>query len=148
VSVLADGRVHPDVVVGSGGVVALEFSAAKVQLGLKYLSDGKTLRLDAGSGDGTAIGKIRRVARVAMQLYNVGEISVGMSFNKLTPMSDIEQFFADGSKSDSGLPLFSGIARDSLESSHDFDGQICFRQSQPMPGMVQSITAMLEENDV
>lgn len=148
VGVLADGKAHPDTVVNSGGILALSFPAAKVQVGLKYNSDLKTLRLDAGGGDGTSIGKIRRAARVAMQLYNVGEISVGMAFDKLIPMSDVEQFKADLSKADMATPLFSGIARDSLESSHDFDGQICIRQSQPMPGMIQSITTMLEENDV
>lgn len=148
VGVLADGKAHPDTVVNSGGILALSFPAAKVQIGLKYNSDLKTLRLDAGGGDGTSIGKIRRAARVAMQLYNVGEISVGMAFDKLIPMSDVEQFKADLSKADMATPLFSGIARDSLESSHDFDGQICIRQSQPMPGMIQSITTMLEENDV
>jgi hypothetical protein len=148
VQVLADGKVHPDVVVNSAGVLALTYAAAKVQVGLKYKSDAKTLRLDAGSGDGSAIGKIRRVSRAALQLYKVGEISVGMSFNKLIPVADVEQFKADNSFADVAPPLFSGIARESLESSHDFDGQICIRQEAPLPGMIQSITTILEENDV
>lgn len=148
VGVLADGRVHPDVVVGSGGVVSLSYSAAKVHIGLKYNSDGKTLRLDAGAGDGSSIGKLRRPSRVAFQLYNVGELSVGMSFTGLVPLSDVESFKADNSNSDSKIPLFNGIARESLESQHDYDGQICFRQSAPLPGMIQSITQMIEENDV
>lgn len=148
VGVLADGRVHPDAVVGSGGVISLSYAAAKVHVGLKYNSDGKTLRLDAGAGDGTSIGKLRRPSRVAFQLYNVGEISVGMSFTNLVPLSDVESFKADNSSSDSKIPLFNGIARESLESQHDYDGQICFRQSAPLPGMIQSITQMIEENDV
>jgi len=148
VGVLADGRVHPDAVVGSGGVISLSYPAAKVHVGLKYNSDGKTLRLDAGAGDGTSIGKLRRPSRVAFQLYNVGEISVGMSFTNLVPLSDVESFKSDNSSSDSKIPLFNGIARESLESQHDYDGQICFRQSAPLPGMIQSITQMIEENDV
>lgn len=148
VGILADGRVHPDTQVNSAGVLALSFSAAKVQVGLKYNSDGETLRADAGSGDGTSVGKLRRPARAAFLLHNIGEISVGMSFTNMVPMSDVEQFKADYSNADLMTPLFSGIARESLESQHDYDGQICFRQSAPLPGMVQSITPFIEENDV
>lgn len=148
VSVLADGKVHPNVIVNSAGVITLEFSAAKVQVGLPYFSDAKTLKLDAGAGDGTSIGKIRRPGRVAFTLYQVGDLSVGPAFDKLTPLADVEQFKADQTLADQAAPLFSGIARESVEHEYGFDGQICFRQQTPLPGMIQSITQIIEENDV
>lgn len=148
VSVLADGKIHNQVLVNSAGVLTLEYSAAVVQFGHSYNCDGKTLRPDSGSQDGTAIGKKMRPSRAAFMLHNVGEMYVGPSFTRLTPLASVEKFQADLSNADMPTPLFSGIARESLESEHNFDGQICFRQKSPLPGMVQTLTVMMETNDV
>lgn len=143
--VLADGAPHPDVTVNSGGFFALSYPAAKVQVGYRYNSDGKLLRPDAGSADGSAIGKTRRITRVAVQLHQSGDFSMGMDFNNLLPI-DFRQ--ADFNLADTAIPLWSGIQRDGVESGYDFDSQVCFRQSTGLPGMVQSFTLMLEEVDV
>ena len=143
VRVLADGGVHPDTVVNSAGVLALSFSACKVQIGLPYTSDGKTLRPEAGSNDGSAVGKLKRVSRAAFLVDKIGDFKIGPSFDKLTPV-ELDQ----SPTADQAAPLFSGIIRESVESSFDFDGQICFRQSTGLPGMVQTLTLMLESNDV
>ena len=148
VNILADGKIQNKAVVNSAGVLSLESPAAVVQIGYTYNSDAKTLRPDRGSGDGSAIGKLKRVARAAFMVNQVGEISIGPSFNKLTPISEIELFLADQSQSDNLLKLFTGIVRDGLESEFDFNGQFCFRQGAPLPGMIQSLTLMLETNDV
>lgn len=145
VSVLTDGAIHPDVIVNSAGVLALTYPAAKVQVGYAFNSDGKLLRPEAGSGDGSSIGKLRRPVRAAFGLHQVGEFSVGTSFDRLTPF---EFLLADGQATDQPVPLFSGIHRESLQSQHDYNGQVCFRQKSMLPGMVQSVTVMLEENDV
>lgn len=145
VAILTDGGVHPVTQINSAGVLALQWPAAKVQVGLAYNSDGKTLRLDAGSGDGSAIGKIRRPSRVAFMLNQAGNMSIGVDFNNLTPLEFSQ---SDVQSADSATPLFSGIVREGLESQYDFEGQICFRQTSPLPGMVQSLTTIVEENDV
>jgi hypothetical protein len=148
VSVLADGKIHNDVTINSAGVLTLEWPAATVQFGYKYDSEGKTLRKDSGSQDGTAIGKKRKPSRAAFMLHNVGEINVGPSFDRLTPVQDVQTFLSELTPSSTTGGLFSGITRDSLESRFDFDGQICFRQSAPLPGMVQTLTVIMETNDV
>lgn len=148
VDILADGKIHGQAIVNSAGVVTLSYGAAKVRIGYAYNSDGRSLRTDAGSGDGTSIGKMQRVSRAAFLLRNVGDFSIGPAFDKLTPMSDISRFQADNTPADQAPPLFSGIARESVASNFDFNGQICWRQSSPLPGMVQSLTKIIEENDV
>lgn len=145
VGVLADGAIHPDTVVDSSGTIALSFPAAKVQVGYRYNSDGKLLRNEAGSADGSSIGKTRRVTRVAVQFHKVGDFAMGMDFTALLPV-DFRQ--ADQQLADTAIPLWSGVHRDGIESGYDFDGQLCFRQSTGLPGMVQSFTVMLEEVDV
>lgn len=145
VQVLADGKAHREVVVNSGGILALDYPAAKVQIGLGYNSDGKTLRPDAGSGDGTSIGKLRRASKIAPMLHQSGSFKIGSDFNKLTPLEFSE---SDSGGADTAVGLFSGIKRDAVEGEHNFEGQVCFRQDGPLPGMVQAVTVIIEENDV
>lgn len=145
VSVLTDGGIHPNVVVSNSGGITLNYPAAKVQIGYAYNSDGKLLRPEAGAADGTSFGKTRRVNRVALQVHNIGDLQVGVSFSNLIPIS-LET--ADVQKADNCAPLYSGMLREGVESPYDFEGQICFRQNSGLPGMIQSITSFLEEFDV
>jgi hypothetical protein len=142
---LADGGIHPDATVASSGVVALAFSAAKVQLGYRYNSDASTLRSDAGAADGSAIGKLRRINRAAFLLHAVGDFSFGPDFTRLLPC---EFPRADEQLADNRTPLFSGMTRDGIEVGYDFDDKLVWRQSSPLPGMVQSVTIMVDETDV
>lgn len=143
VSILADGKVHPQTLVNSGGILTLQYRAAKVQIGLPYNMDGKTLRPDAGAQDGTSIGKKRRTSRVALMLNQAYGISIGPAFDRLTPLNLPGPIPA----ADSAAPLFGGIVRDTLEGEFNFEGQVCFRQSSPTGGMVQTVTKFIEEND-
>lgn len=143
VSILADGKVHPNVVVNSAGVIALQYKSAKVQIGYAYNSDGKTLRPDAGAADGTSIGKLRRAYKVAFMLNHTGGVYFGTSYNRLTPLKLGEEALADIAS-----PLFTGIVRDMLQSESDFDGQVCWRQNTGLPGMIQTVTTFMEGQDV
>ncbi len=144
VGVLTDGGIHPDVLVNSAGVAVLNYEAGKVQIGYRYNSDGKILRVDAGSADGSAIGKTRRIARAAFLLHACGDFSFGPNFARLLPCE-----FTDGYQvAGQATPLFSGIMRDGVESEYDFDNSLCFRQNTGLPGVVQSLTLVLDEFDV
>ncbi len=145
VGVWADGGIHPVTQINSAGVLALSYPAAKVTVGYNYNSDGKTLRPEAGAADGSSIGKTRRPTRVAFMLRHIGDFNYGTSFDRLTPFNIP---LADNQSADVAAPLFSGIIRDGLESVYDFDGQICFRQGSPGPGVVQTVTTMMDEFDV
>lgn len=145
VSVLADGGVHPDCVVSNAGVLTLRYPAAKVQIGYGYNSDMQLLRAEAGAADGTSIGKTRRTSRIAVQLYNSGDLNTGTSFTRLLPS---ELISADSQAADTAPPLYSGIIREGVESAYDFESQLCVRQAGPLPGSIISITSFMEEFDV
>lgn len=145
VSVLADGGIHPDTEVTVGGVLNLSFPAAKVQIGYSYKSRGKLLRIDAGSPQGSSIGATRRSHKTAMQLHRVGDLKVGTSFDNMYP---VQFTTADVQQADQATPLYSGIQRLDLESEYDFNSQVHFEQSSPLPGTIQSITTFMEEFDV
>lgn len=145
VGVLADGGIHPDVVVSGSGAITLQYPAAKVQIGYRYNSDAQTLRTEGGSADGTSIGALRRVHRYAFMLHNIGDLNVGPDFTDLLPISFDT---ADQQLADNAVPLFSGIYQDGVADSYDFDDFFCFRQSSMLPGMIQSLSLFLEEFDV
>lgn len=145
VSVLADGGIHPSVVVNSAGSIHLAYPAAKVQIGYPYNSDGKLLRTKEGSAQGTSIGSTRRVNRVAFMLHNVAELSCGPSFTNLLP---VEFPRADIQSADAPTVLVDGVFREGFQGTYTYDDAICFRQSAPLSGTIQAIVRFLEENDV
>lgn len=144
-SVLADGGIHPPVVVSNAGQVTLQFAAAKVQLGYGFKSQAKLLRADAGSPDGSSIGKTRRTTRIAVQMHRTGDLAVGTTFDNLIP---VELGQADVDDADQPMPLFSGMIREGLESAYDFESQPCMQMSSALPGCIQSVTSFMEEFDV
>ena len=141
VKVLADGKIHGDVAVNSAGVLALTFSSAIVSLGYGYKSRLKTLRPDAGSATGSATGAIRRPHKIGINVENVGDLSIGTEFSHLHPLS-----FPDGPNAT--IPLFKGVLQEAISGLYDYDGQICVEQSSPLPGIIKSITIMMDEFDV
>lgn len=144
VSVLGDGAIMGSAVVSAAGVLTLPEAAAVVSVGYPYNSDGQLLRTKDGSAQGSSIGSMRRVNRVAFMLHNVGEISFGSSFQKLIPA----ELYTSANLADTAAPLFDGIYRDGIEAPYDFTDTVCFRQNSGLPGMVQAIVRFFEEFDV
>ncbi len=144
VGILADGGIHRDLVVQSGSIT-LDYRAAKVQIGYRFNSDGQSLRQDGGSAQGSAIGETSRMHRVAAQFHNVGEFQMGATFTDLMTVQLIQ---ADNQQADQRMPLFTGIVRDGIGSTPDFDGWVCWRQNSMLPGMIQSLTYFQEVQDV
>ena len=67
VQVLADGAVHPDLVVASGAV-ALNYTATSIQVGLKYVSKLTPTRPGSNAGSGTTLGKKKRWNEIFLRL--------------------------------------------------------------------------------
>lgn len=142
VSVLADGAVQPDVTV-SLGVATLTANASTVQVGYNYDSDGQLLRIEAGSQDGTALGKTRRAHRVGMLVDRLLGLKVGMDFDNLTQLT-----FRTSSDPLTRAPsLFSGILSETIDSDYDFENQFCWRQDQPLPGTILAIMPQMLTQD-
>lgn len=148
VSVLADGGVQNNKVVqvngGTGdGFITLDNPAAVVQVGLPYISDIQTLRLDSGSADGTSIGKTRRTHRMGIMLQESLGLKIGMSFD------DLDQVLSgNGSVLPGHAPsLFTGIISELIESDYNFDNMFCIRQDQPLPSTVLALMPQLVEQD-
>ncbi len=142
VQILADGSVRPSQVVSHGKIVLTD-PAATVQVGLGYNSDLETLRLEAGSQDGTALGKTRRIHRLGILFHQSLGIAIGPDFDNL----DTIVFRKTSDPMTRAPSLFSGIVSESLEFGYDFENNICLRQSQPLPSTILAIMPQLVTQD-
>lgn len=141
-SVLADGAIQVAVTVASGQVT-LAAEASKVTLGYPYNSDGQLLRLEAGSANGTALGKTRRTHRVGMLLHRTLGLSIGPNFSDM----DRVVFRTTTDEMGAPVPLFSGIISETVEFDYDFENQFCWRQNTPLPGTILAIMPQMVTQD-
>ncbi len=141
-SVLTDGAAHPDVVVSSGKIT-LNGEYSKIHIGYGYNSDGALLRLDAGSADGTSIGKLQRIPNVVFKLLR----SVGLKVGKTLDDLDTVIFRTSADDTDTAVPPFTGDKVVEVNGDYDTDTYVAWRQDQPLPSTILVIAPQLKTED-
>ena len=145
VQILADGATHDDKIVSSGSIT-LDRSAKKVKVGLPYDSILQTMRLEGGSaeGEGTSQGKIKRVNRVVLRLFETVGAKCGPSLTKL----DIVPFRTTSDTLDQPVStLLAGDKTLEFSGDYDTDSYIFVKQDQPLPLCVLAIFPTLVTHD-
>ena len=82
VSILANGATHPDKTVSSGSIT-LDRSSTSVKVGLAYTSLLQTMRLNAGSQNGTSQGKTKRIYDITVRMFETIGVEVGPNLNDM-----------------------------------------------------------------
>jgi len=141
VSILADGAVEPNQVV-TGGQITLNDSASVVQVGLPYVSDLETMRLEAGSANGTSQGKIKRISHVTIRFFETLGGKIGPNANKL----DIIPFRSTADPMDSAPPRKTDDIKQPFNSGYEEEGRIFIRQDQPLPMTILSLMPLVRTN--
>ena len=133
VKIRADGAEHPDRTV-SGGQVTLDYRASAVEVGLRYLSKLRPVRLDVGNPAGTAQGRKKRWSEIFVRV----DSSAYPTINGKVPPT------RSGSDTmDQPPPLVTGdIKVHSLGWSRD--GYITIESDRPLPLHVLGIFGTLE----
>lgn len=142
VQVLGDGAVQADKVVTSGQIT-LDNEVEKASVGLQYISDLKTMRLEAGSKDGPAQGKIKRISEIIIRFYETLGAKFGADESKL----DIIKFRRTSDPMDSAPPRFSGDKSESFNVGYNTDGQVLIRQDQPLPMTILALISKVRTNN-
>ena len=142
VSILADGSAHPDRVVTSGSIT-LTRNASKVKVGLPYTSILQTMRIDAGSQDGTSQAKTKRIYEVTVRLFETVGVDVGPNLNDMESIP----FRSSADPMDQPIPLFTGDKPIEFRGNYETDGYIFIRQTEPLPLTVLSLYPRLVTND-
>jgi len=142
VKVLADGATHPDRTV-SGGAITLAAPAEVVHVGLGYVGRIRPMRLDAGSADGTAQTKTKRLGKCSVRLYRSLGGRMGSTWNDLEEI----QYRTPSMPMDSPPPLYTGDKSVTLNSGYETDGYICVEQHQPLPMTVVALYPRVTTNN-
>jgi len=143
VSILADGSVHANKVVSSGSV-SLDREVTKACVGLSYDSILQTMRIEGGAAEGTSQGKIKRISKVVLRLFETVGVKVGPS------LSNLEVVPFRTTSSNLSAPVDTLIEGDKeIEFDDDFnsDGYIFIKQDQPLPASILAIYPTLVTND-
>ena len=142
VSILADGATHPDKTVSSGSVT-LDRSALNVKVGLAYRSLLQTMRLNAGSQNGTSQGKTKRIYDITVRMFETVGVEVGPNLNDMERIP----FRSSADLMDEGIPPFTGDKEVEFRGNYETDGFIFVRQTQPLPFTILSLYPRLTTND-
>jgi len=142
VAILADGATHPRKTVTSGSIT-LERSATKVKVGLPYTSLLQTMRLDAGSQDGTSQGKTKRIFDITLRIYESIGIEVGPDLNNMERIP----FRSSATLMNQAIPVFTGDKEIEFRGNYETDGYVYVRQDQPLPLTILSLYPRLVTND-
>jgi len=143
VTVLADGAVHPDCVVNSSGVITLDRSVTHANVGLKYTSEAQTMRIEAGGGDGSAQGKLKRIHRAVFRMFQ----TVGMTVKAGTQDGYPEPFRSSADLMNNPVALYTGDRRWAWDGTYDLEGQVYFAQTDPLPSNILMVVAQLDTQD-
>ena len=142
VSILANGATHPDKTVSSGSVT-LDRSSTSVKVGLAYTSLLQTMRLNAGSQNGTSQGKTKRIYDITVRMFETIGVEVGPDLDNLERIP----FRSSTNLMDEGIPPFTGDKEVEFRGNYETDGFIFVRQTQPLPFTILSLYPRLQTND-
>lgn len=147
---LADGSpITPTVVVN--GHIALATAASKILIGLPFDSELETSRLDAGSANGTAMGKWKRIHEMKMRLWDTGggEYAVRDADGNVTDYEKLD-YLTPETQLDVLPGLFTGDTKKlDMPQAYNTEGTVLFRQdgSIPLPMNVVALMPQLMTQD-
>lgn len=129
VKVLADGKVHPDVVVDSSGKITLNYTASVVQVGLGMRARWQSQNLEALTRSGTAQGKRKIIGEVAVRLIDATNIKYGATFADMIR----HEFTTLATPYSGALAPFTGDVSVTWPGAWDDTVYVCIENDYPVP---------------
>ena len=145
VQILADGAEQTSQTVNNGKI-RLELDGWKLIIGLGYQSYITTLPLEAGSQNGTAIGKRKRIHEMALRVWKTLGCRVGKSLDE----KDLYEVKYREPQTPLGTPpeLYTGIIPNiKYNQGWTWEANITVEQSHPFPMNILAIAPIMTEVD-
>lgn len=135
IQVNADDAAYRAVPVDDSGYFMLPNVATRVSAGLAFPCAVRTMPINAGSDDGPAMGKMRRISRVAISL--LGARGLRLTAQGSTPR-DLEQLMTDSGADDPFAPVTDVVTIEDA-GEHDRHGQILIERVAPVGATIRAI---------
>jgi hypothetical protein len=126
----------------TGGALTVPGGYGTVTVGLDYsdASVGETLRILSGSGDGSGLGRKRRISRIIVDLFETGALRVKASADDYE-----EMVLRDASEPmDGPVPLFTGAKHGRPDDKWAGEGVIRFKPVGPQPCTIRALVPAFE----
>jgi len=150
VSVLADGTVHPDVVVDAAdsGTITLDGEYSLVVVGFNFISEVRPYLMEAPSNEGATLGKKQRILEIRINFYR----SLGVLYGRYNAEEGTEQveelaFRVPYDNMGEAVPLFSGVRIIDFPEGVDTTPEYFIRQEQPLPLTIKSVVDVVEVDE-
>ena len=127
----------------SSVAITLSTAASIVHVGLPYTSKLVTLNIEAGSQDGTAQSKTKRIHELTVRLYR----SLGMSAGPEGSTLDIVPFRDSSDSMDVATSLFTGDKRLPYPKGYETSVNVEIQQTDPLPQTVLALITKLHTNN-
>jgi len=137
VAVLADGSPLSQRVVSSG-TIAMDYPTAKAQVGLPFTPLAETLPLGKGNPRGDTLGLIQRINSATVQFQDTVGCQVWTSDDDEHPEDLVMR--DETSPVDGPLQPMSGFYQVSIEGAYERGTTIIFKQPDPLPLTITSIS--------
>lgn len=145
VDVLIDGASHPRRVV-TGGIITLQNPASVVHVGLPAPCKMRTMRVEGGSAQGTAQGKMKRSNLVTVRMKD----SLGGTYGARDEQPELfnEIIYRTGDDEVDAAPeLFTGDKNLTMPEGYDTDGYVIIKNDQPFPMTLICLVPNMEVMD-
>jgi hypothetical protein len=140
VSILADGAVHPDKVVGANGKVTLDYRITSASIGLAYDSLCEPLFGEVSGATTGSTAKIARITKVLISIYKSLLFEYGTSDDDM----ELEPFRKESDLTGVIEPLFTGFREIVWQGDYSLSPTVLIKQSAPLPCTILSITNKVE----
>lgn len=143
VQVLVDGAASPDRVV-QGGQIELQYGGSIVHIGLPAPCAMATMSIEAGSANGTAQGKTKRLTNVIVRMLRSLGGNLGPSPDDLETLN----FRRPSQRMNNPPPLFSGDTEPvPWRGGYERDARIWYTNDQPLPVTLLAIMPVISTSD-
>ena len=140
VAIYADGAREPrTTVVGGSVTLPTGQPASMIHVGLPYVSKGQTLRIPQGGGDGSGLGRKKRVGALIFDLMEAGGLTV-----RAAGKSETVRLRSGSDDMNKAIPLFTGSQRVTVDDRWENGGVVTFEVDGPEPCTIRAITAAYE----
>ncbi len=127
----------------SGGSVTLTRQALHAHVGKAVRGVVQLMDLEAGAADGTAQGKIKKIATVGFRLFETMGGQFGPNLVDLDPVD----YRVPADPMNQGVPLFTGIISVPWNNGFEIEGRITFVHNEGLPCCLCAVYPQVRTED-
>lgn len=147
VDILADGTVHPPVVISNTGTLTLNKAYNKVLAGLGYTTMITPTVADMTLKDGSTLGRSQRITYLDLNLYQTLGFHVYRKSQEGEEVSEEKPFRMPKHSTGEEIPLFTGWYRVDFMEGFLQESYYSILQKQPLPLTIRAVVDTVEVFD-